>query len=372
MKFIICQKQFQALSGNNCHYGCITSVQEKNEKEKRRFSWVYDCGHKDFNRQIPDNGKVDLIVLSHFDADHVGGAYDLIQRNKGAMCIAPYLDEDMRILILSENSESYIQSDIDIQFIERLFRQGADDNIIFIQDEEPDLKKIKDRVTTKLQSDFWTFYPLQYQDPSLKQYQYVCNGIKNQFGSLTNILKGLSNNRTAFSKQLYNEYKKLILQAFPKKKQISVTANSISVCLYSGPTDNFNYQSVGWLHTGDTNLKNKSWFNTFKSVFAKYKDNIGVISLPHHGAKSCHNSSLFQEWPFTVYVLTDHSAKKADFSIDPLFLLHNRYYTICEHINYDDQKERFCNDVECCRNERVFYPFFLYHRLARICGECKC
>lgn len=73
MTYTIYQKQFRAISGNNCHYGRITDNDVT--ADNKTFSWVYDCGQTDFISQMPDNGKVDLsdaakimfvACLSHF------------------------------------------------------------------------------------------------------------------------------------------------------------------------------------------------------------------------------------------------------------------------------------------------------------------
>lgn len=381
MTYTIYQKQFRAISGNNCHYGRITNC-----FDNKTFSWVYDCGQNDFISQMPDNGKVDLIVLSHFDSDHVGGAWDLIQRNKQRppLLIAPYLDDDTKILVLSENAVSYLDNEISIEFIERLFTQNDDDNFIFVGEEisEDKLKPVNLRIKSCCGADFWTFHPLQYLDPTLKQFQFVSDGIKKVFNwqtsseAIEKILDQLNNNRKTFAAKLNDEYKKLIHQVFTPKNH-PVTANSISVCLYSGPVASFKDDAVGWLHTGDTVLKRQNLFDTFKKAFARYKDNIGVISLPHHGAISCHNPDLFYEWPFAVYVLTDHPAKRADFSIDPLFLLHNRDYTICERIEYVDKpKKFFISGIQCCKDNvcYLFEPFSPHHFPFRFvykeCDEC--
>lgn len=71
MNYIVRQTQLQAIRGNNCHYGQI-----KNLDTNKTFSWVYDCGHKDLISKIKNNDKINLIVLSHFDKDHIGGAYE--------------------------------------------------------------------------------------------------------------------------------------------------------------------------------------------------------------------------------------------------------------------------------------------------------
>lgn len=72
------------------------------EGREDRFSWIYDCGSKRTTvidqeiaclegwRQWPE--KVDLLVLSHFDDDHVNGVERLLRSRRVRVLALPYMD----------------------------------------------------------------------------------------------------------------------------------------------------------------------------------------------------------------------------------------------------------------------------------------
>ena len=47
-----------------------------------------------------------------------------------------------------------------------------------------------------------------------------------------------------------------------------------------------NFMQVGWLHTGDANLLDEQRREDFNLHYKKYKRNVAVMSLPHHGSKN--------------------------------------------------------------------------------------
>jgi len=73
-----------------------------NELHKSSFSWIYDCGSKRTTRieqeltslegreQWPE--EVDLLVLSHFDDDHVNGVEQLLRSRRVRTLALPYMD----------------------------------------------------------------------------------------------------------------------------------------------------------------------------------------------------------------------------------------------------------------------------------------
>lgn len=360
MNYIVRQAQFQAIRGNNCHYGQI-----RNLNTNKTFSWVYDCGHKDFIDKIKNNDKINLIVLSHFDKDHIDGAYELMQKNPQARCVAPYIDEQLGVLLLCKNIDSY--DDNGFEFIsELLLRNNDSERFMFIREGEENRNttgRIAEYIKNVIGSDFWILLPIYYYNPSFQQFKIIADGILKEFKSLKEILEKLKKDRKNFQKKLIEKYKNLIQKTFANKS-IAVTPNLLSVCMYSGPSKPCKHK-IGWLHTGDTNLSNQKWFDKFKSAFSKYKSNVGIISLPHHGAASSHNPKLFDEYPYTLYILPYHRVKQADFSELP-FIFSNRYHNICEYIRIKNGKF-FCHSISLNNmcyflrfGESHFCPFCYY------------
>lgn len=76
---------------------------------EEKYVCVYDCGSTNGSKNIPTyvkdldkkaDGKIDLLVISHFDADHVNGVKELDKIFKIEKIIIPYLSRQERILFL--------------------------------------------------------------------------------------------------------------------------------------------------------------------------------------------------------------------------------------------------------------------------------
>ncbi|WP_422845640.1 hypothetical protein [Acidovorax sp. M2(2025)] len=76
-------------------------------KEENAFSWVYDCGSKSSNAMgsalartaswsvWPD--RINMLVLSHFDDDHVNGLEDLLKQREVDFLVLPYSEWQQRV-----------------------------------------------------------------------------------------------------------------------------------------------------------------------------------------------------------------------------------------------------------------------------------
>ncbi|MEN6546747.1 MAG: MBL fold metallo-hydrolase [Armatimonadia bacterium] len=91
-------------------HGLFTSCDVHADKD--HFRMVYDCGSKsDVTKSIGDlvgrsaHG-VDLLVVSHFDADHVSGIPELADRCGIRMAWIPYMSPEMRALALLRSAAS--------------------------------------------------------------------------------------------------------------------------------------------------------------------------------------------------------------------------------------------------------------------------
>lgn len=181
----------------------------------------------------------------------------------------------------------------------------------------------------------WCFYPHVYkrdeiadkiiakinEDAECREFlqKYIDNPNAEYSNELINALHHLLN-----SLEKDKEFKKL----FKVKKGDKRISNLLSMSLYSGPyinsdEDTFhnyidkcikekirfpyfsifpmfelefldyyfesyrvNFMQVGWLHTGDANLLDEQRREDFNLHYKKYKRNIAVMSLPHHGSKN--------------------------------------------------------------------------------------
>jgi hypothetical protein len=75
----------------------------------KTFLWVYDCGSENrdivngevdlYRRHLPDPKRLNLLVLSHFDKDHVKGVGRLLQGLPVDNLVLPYLTPAQRMLL---------------------------------------------------------------------------------------------------------------------------------------------------------------------------------------------------------------------------------------------------------------------------------
>jgi hypothetical protein len=76
-----------------------------------RFEWVYDCGAEKLGTHLwgqiteytssHNKGDIDLLMLSHFDQDHVLGIRELLKKRKPKVIVAPYLSITRRLEALA-------------------------------------------------------------------------------------------------------------------------------------------------------------------------------------------------------------------------------------------------------------------------------
>lgn len=90
----------------------------RNNEEYPRFVWAYDCGTTsaprlineaidEFVEMVGPARRIDLLVLSHFDRDHISGVGDLIGRFHIGTLLLPYMRlEQLLVAAFSEGVDS--------------------------------------------------------------------------------------------------------------------------------------------------------------------------------------------------------------------------------------------------------------------------
>lgn len=105
--------------------------------------------------------------------------------------------------------------------------------------------------------------------------------------------------------------------------------NLTSLCLYSGPKTNegateavyqarlgsyvlgpTQRQEIGWLATGDAALSAKIRAKTFLKHYGGHIENVGTLTVPHHGSDHNHNSELINKVDAFVHVVAADSYSK--------------------------------------------------------------
>lgn len=80
--------------------------------EKSRFVWVYDCGTSspfsslqnriDLFANFLGGGEIDLLILSHYDQDHVNGVVELVRNSRVRTLVIPYLYPAQRLILMTQ------------------------------------------------------------------------------------------------------------------------------------------------------------------------------------------------------------------------------------------------------------------------------
>ncbi|MCL6445189.1 MAG: MBL fold metallo-hydrolase, partial [Alicyclobacillus sp.] len=104
------------------------------------FNFVYDCGSTSQAKKLKqaivrykkDVTKIHLLIISHFDKDHISGLDDLLANLELDSVVMPYVNILERILcILSSNLRSRWYRDFLVDPVEYLRSKGAK-RIVFI------------------------------------------------------------------------------------------------------------------------------------------------------------------------------------------------------------------------------------------------
>ena len=91
-------------------WGCI----HKKDDRVLHFTWVYDCGTASkkhlvnnaiarYERHLGIRKQIDLLTISHFDADHISGVGELIKKFKIGTLLLPYTDLKQRLVFAFEH-----------------------------------------------------------------------------------------------------------------------------------------------------------------------------------------------------------------------------------------------------------------------------
>ena len=329
--------------------------------EIHRLHWIYDCGSwkrqgrlieciDEFVARIAPSDRVDLLFISHFDADHVSGLRRLLTaiRDRVDTVIVPYLGSDDIFVVLAgalannrcprDFREQVIDpvgwfhqfgvrrvirlrppsapddldgdglpDDPDVGGPSRLPPQGKDKIQglvpIFVR---PDGKRLSNKrsvvagagtvagvLTDQGWADWWFVpfvHPVSIQ--TKRRLRRVAKTIVH--GS-----PGGRNFRRRLLKLLQSQNGRRQLKQIYLKEELG-DANAVSLSLFEGPRPETRRTRIplstagkpqsnaaGWLLTGDAKLQHYNRRSKWLSFFRPLRSAVGTLMLPHHG--SAHN-----------------------------------------------------------------------------------
>ncbi|MHB8366115.1 MAG: ComEC/Rec2 family competence protein [Acidithiobacillus sp.] len=358
MRNTIVHKRQQWPVGHGCFHSAYVQA------NKTTFHYIYDCGSKkptalrqQINRYIENqlmhgsSCTIDMLVISHFHADHINGIDFLFSKNVTVKnIVVPHLNDDYELLVLAQlaarGPAAWGQlSGLVIDPSAWVRSRNQETNIIKVSDIDGanlditsaptegegwnlDSNEIHHttpiRVYTK-SKPFWLFKFYVQREDDIKD--DIINEITKCLNKTKDDLKRDLKN-PSWIKRHWRDIERVFSRIVKPHKQ-----NAISLLLHSAPDgacieeilarykcwrlknktcmclDCCLCSGLGWLGTGDAELKSPTSFSQFKSHFSTLLDRVDTIMIPHHGSILNYNSELAE--------IAEHSIITSNYNIDP-------------------------------------------------------
>lgn len=351
-------------------------IGEINLSNRKTFKFIYDCGGNNIsgaiNQHITQDDVIDMLVISHFDDDHINGLPDLFNKvSKIKRIFIPYYwgREDYLLLMAYVYGNGATFDKVD-EIVLVNSSEGVEDEQDFneiITEEVPDInryrlqntkiKKIGNTVLSVEGKWIFKFYNARISTDINTVISDINNLISNNnYKDLEELLERNLNAAKAGLRTIYSNY---CSSKYNNSKQ-----NQSSLCLYHAPKKRETYGiclmlnngvrfrhyieicRFGTMLTGDISLKTKKNpknYNEFKERYKNEIDDIGIFLLPHHGANNNWNSLILR-----------------DFMWPPIFLnssgINNRFKHPGSMVIKELQKK---SRIVCCANEYLTVEYYI-------------
>jgi len=321
---------------------------------QQEFNFVYDCGNNDRSKRhltsvvndyldYLNNKNINMLIISHFHADHINGLDYLLKKKKPKYVFLPYMQDVERLYVLAKNISFAIGNEWYLNFLQNpsiFLQENGVENVYYIhpsdhnkENNEEDIEKgdnfeLYNRLTEisvdidknngkeKHFSDegyvkvgYWIFKFFNLKKDLLKFKKCINNKLKLSNFDITN------SSHLEILKKCYNEIKgnyndtSLVILHKPlvKMNKCKVSTNILP---YMNCSCFFYYicadllidrQSFAQILTGDISLKTARNYKEFRLHFSKYLKEVGFLQIPHHGAKGSWNERLFHDLPNCYY-----------------------------------------------------------------------
>lgn len=332
-------------------------------KDKKSFQFIYDCGaENDLNIRsaiddyIDESIIIDMLVISHFDKDHISGLKLLLKKVKKIKKIfIPYYDGiDSYLLLMIYVYANGMTFDKVEQIV--LVNAGGvtkknlsdvegavfDFNALVIKDlSESDREYRIPNVNVGILEEgmflvekLWEF---KFYNTYLEKEEYSTVKIKDKIDELKkNNCEDLEDILKNYRKELKKIYDDFCSRSCGNSKQ-----NQSSLCLYHGPYRNIHSNIVdsfiicknkimktnicysnccslplrgcGTILTGDISLRNKERYEHFFNYYKFEIDKTGLLLLPHHGAENNWNDLILSDFK-DARIFLNSSGKRSKFN----------------------------------------------------------
>lgn len=339
--------------------GCFFSAKYYDENEEIKATLVYDCGTastqrylessiKKFKDELATEGRseIDVMMISHYDIDHVSGVFELLKEVKCRNLIIPYVSVFERIFLFAkgrEKAEWYIEflknpitfvrenEQLDVDRIILMNGgseefQGVDDfQVISLDEVEIDLKGMSTIISDRLDEMTDIKQNTSYLTIASPTVLSILNGsvnlkFYNRYIDPNKIKKFTDEFRSEFQftkiNELFEKGNVLKIRALAKKYYRDLNASSLcvnisllnqvffydddSLDLLHGHQHRYN----GIMLTGDSELITNKKCEPFINCYRNDLQQLLLYQLPHHGSKNSilldSNSDL---WGFPLYVI---------------------------------------------------------------------
>ena len=329
---------------------------------RKEISLVYDCGteksYKPYLKHAISQFKsttnhIDILVVSHFDFDHISGMHNLLKECTVSQIILPYLtDEEILIYLLSQPSlptqdeQWYIEflrnphivladefeSIEKITFIVNEFDKSVWLNLLDISSEDFESNQIVRNyrnIEIKIQKSVEDY--IVSPNLSLKFYNYPISPQKkvafmnkvesemkrhgdNNIHSLAHrVLSDLAE-ATAFKKSYsylnksnHNNVSLLMVYDFKmiKGNCLNLAIRKEQLDIFETQPHTYNLEASRFIHffTGDISFK---YIRKHLQIYEHYKDllpSVDAIQVPHHGSKHNWNDDLLSRVPRKAFFI---------------------------------------------------------------------
>ena len=357
-------------------------------KEDNSFEFIYDCGgDKSIISNIVDDyleyssKEIDMLVISHFDEDHINGLPYLLDKVKKIKKIfIPYYDGISSYLLflayIYGNGGNFSDKIDDIIMV-RTNRIEEEDNpndfnelrLERAIDETYMIGNIRvSEMEVSSTIDLKGIWKFKFYNTLLRKNKSV--------STIKDRIDNLINQNASFSlEELLSKHLENVKQSLKDIYNVSVPSNlrnssqnQASLCLYHSPlscvcpmgvymTTNLMYcqpitytvspdKNVGTILTGDISLrvnKRTKKYNHFCNHFATEKNKTLFFLVPHHGASNNWNSDILTDFKNVKFFLNSAGLKnryghpaelmiKEILATGSMFLWANENNSICYHL----------------------------------------